>query len=149
MLKRDKKRPQVEAGTISTLLGRDIELEGTLSFKETIRIDGAIKGKVVSSKGTVIVGDNATIDADIQVGVAIIRGKVNGRVEASERIEVYAPAQVSGDINAPIITIDSGVIFNGKCEMLGDGPVAGKKTAAAAKQSKAAAPEDQKVVKNL
>ena len=117
MMKKDKKRPQAESSTISTLLGRDTEIEGTLTFNETIRVDGQIKGKLVSSTGTVIVGEKARINADVQVGMAIIRGKITGRVEAGQRIEIYAPAQVNGDISAPTITIDSGVVFNGKCQM--------------------------------
>ncbi len=117
MIGKDKKRPTAEPGTISTLLGRDTEIEGALTFKETIRVDGRIKGKLVSSQGTVIVGENAVIEADVQVGVAIIRGKVNGRVEAGQRIEIYSPAQVTGDISAPTVTIDSGVVFNGNCLM--------------------------------
>lgn len=117
MIGKDKKRPAAEPGTISTLLGRDTDIEGALTFKETIRVDGRIKGKLVSSQGTVIVGENAVIEADVQVGVAIIRGKVNGRVEAGQRIEIYAPAQVTGDICAPTVTIDSGVVFNGNCQM--------------------------------
>ena len=117
MIGKEKKRPAAEPGAISTLLGRDTEIEGALTFNETIRVDGRIKGKLISSKGTVIIGENAVIEADVQVGVAIIRGKVNGRVEAAQRIEIYAPAQVSGDISAPTITIDSGVVFNGNCQM--------------------------------
>jgi cytoskeletal protein CcmA (bactofilin family) len=117
MLSKDKKRTAAEPGTISTLLGRDVQIDGTLSFKETIRIDGRIKGKLVSSQGTVIIGENAVIEADVQVGVAIIRGKVHGRVEAGQRIEIFAPAQVIGDISAPTVTIDSGVVFNGNCQM--------------------------------
>lgn len=116
-MKKDKKRPQTESSTISTLLGRDTKIEGTLTFQETIRIDGVVKGKLISSKGTVIVGEKAIIDADVRVGVAIIRGKITGKVEAGQRIEIYAPAQVNGDISAPTITIDSGVIFNGQCQM--------------------------------
>jgi cytoskeletal protein CcmA (bactofilin family) len=117
MLSKDKKRPVAEPGTISTLLGRDVQIEGTLTFKETIRLDGHVKGKLVSSQGTVIIGENAVIEADVQVGVAIIRGKVHGRVEAGQRIEIFAPAQVTGDISAPTVIIDSGVVFNGNCLM--------------------------------
>jgi cytoskeletal protein CcmA (bactofilin family) len=117
MLSKDKKRPAAESGTISTLLGRDVQIEGTLSFKETIRVDGRIKGKLVSSQGTLIIGENAVIEADVQVGVAIIRGKVHGRVEAGQRIEIFSPAHVTGDISAPTVTIDSGVVFNGNCQM--------------------------------
>lgn len=117
MMKKDKKQAVSEPSTISTLLGRDTEIEGTFTFKDTIRVDGRINGKLVSEKGTVIIGENAVIEADVKVGQAIIRGKVNGRVDADQRIEIYAPAHVNGDISAPTITIDSGVVFNGKCQM--------------------------------
>jgi cytoskeletal protein CcmA (bactofilin family) len=117
MKNKNKNLSASESRTISTLLGRDTEIEGTLTFSDTIRVDGRIKGKLISAKGTVIIGENAQINADVQVGVAIVRGKVNGRIEAHQRIEIYAPAQVIGDISAPTITIDSGVIFNGNCRM--------------------------------
>lgn len=117
MKKKDKRITTSDTSAISTLLGRDTRIDGTFAFNDTIRVDGRIKGKLVSDKGTVIIGDNAVIDADVQVGVAIVRGKVNGRIEARQKIEIYAPAQVEGDISAPTITIDSGVVFNGKCEM--------------------------------
>jgi cytoskeletal protein CcmA (bactofilin family) len=117
MIGKDKKRPAAEPGTISTLLGKDTQIEGALTFKETIRVDGRVKGKLISAQGTLIIGENALIEADVQVGVAIIRGKVHGRVEAEQRIEIYAPAQVHGDICAPTVTIDSGVVFNGNCQM--------------------------------
>ncbi len=128
MIGKDKKHPAAEPGTISTLLGRDTEIEGSLAFKETIRVDGRIKGKLISSQGTVIVGENAIIEADVQVGVAIIRGKIQGRVEARQRIEIYAPAQVTGDICAPTVTIDSGVVFNGNCKMQATGKTTEIKT---------------------
>jgi cytoskeletal protein CcmA (bactofilin family) len=54
MLSKDKKRTATEPGTISTLLGRDVQIEGTLSFKETIRVDGMIKGQLVSSQDSVL-----------------------------------------------------------------------------------------------
>jgi cytoskeletal protein CcmA (bactofilin family) len=117
MIKKEKKHAAAESTTISTLLGRDTTIEGTLSFKETVRVDGRIVGKLISQEGTVIVGENAVLDAEIQVAVAIIRGKINGRVEAKQRIEIFAPAQVNGDIFAPVVAIDSGVVFNGHCQM--------------------------------
>ncbi len=141
MLKKDKKRAEADSGTISTLLGRDTAIEGSLTFNETIRVDGRIKGKLISPQGTLIIGENASIDADISVGVAIIRGKVNGRVEAEQRVEVYAPAQVSGDISAPTVTIDSGVIFNGNCQMQPANKSAAPKIKAV---EKAAAPDQSK-----
>ncbi len=148
MLKKEK-RSTADTTTISTLLGRDTVIEGSLSFKETIRIDGRVSGKLISTEGTVIVGENAVLDADLQVGVAVIRGKINGRIEAAQRIEIYAPAQVNGDIVAPTIAIDSGVIFNGNCKMQRQPSKIVPVTDKSSKQNSPIMHNEQKVTKNL
>jgi cytoskeletal protein CcmA (bactofilin family) len=102
---------------ISTLLGIGTTIEGTLAFKDTIRLDGAVDGKIFSEKGTVIIGERAVVAAEIRVGTAIVKGTVNGHILASDRIEVYPPAKVTGDIQAPVVSIETGVFFNGKCSM--------------------------------
>jgi cytoskeletal protein CcmA (bactofilin family) len=146
-----KKRPKAsaETATILTLLGRDTIIEGNLIFNETIRVDGRIKGKLTSAEGTVIVGEDAVLDADIQVGVAIIRGRINGRVEASQRIEVHAPAQVNGDIAAPSVAIGSGVVFNGNCIMPHPSPNGDQPPAARAEEPAGSVPDDQKDTKEF
>lgn len=149
MLKKDKKHVSSESTTISTLLGRDTVIEGTLSFKETIRVDGRISGKLISADGTVIVGENAVLDADIKVAVAIIRGKVNGCVEASQRVEIYAPAHVNGDICAPAVAIDSGVVFNGNCKMQNEPAKVVKAPKVEPKPVPTQDTQEQKVTKNL
>ena len=102
---------------ISTLLGMETNIDGTLAFKDTIRLDGKVVGKIVSEKGTLIVGERAIVEAEIQVGTAIINGTVNGHIHATERIDVHAPAKITGDIQAPVISIETGVAFNGQCSM--------------------------------
>jgi len=66
-------------------------------------------------KGTVIVGETAVIEAEIKVNAAIIMGEVKGCISAKNKIEVYPPGKVEGDLDAPIISIASGAVFNGKC----------------------------------
>ncbi len=104
-------------GSISTFLGPDSSIEGTLEFQGTIRLDGNVKGKIISNGGTVIVGEHAVINAELVVDGAIIMGEVNGTIDAKERIEVYPPGRVIGDIQAPVIAIDTGAVFNGNCGM--------------------------------
>ena len=122
------------ADHISTLLGVGTTIEGTLAFKDTIRLDGSVNGKVVSEKGTVIIGERATVDATIRVGAAIVKGTVNGHIQAGDRIEVYPPAKITGDIQAPAIAIESGVVFNGKCSMTKPGPIRSETTGQPAAQ---------------
>lgn len=103
--------------SVSTLLGADTLIEGTVAFKDTLRVDGKVKGTLNGDNGVLIVGAKAEIDADIEVDRAVIMGRVNGTVTARERIEIYPPACIAGDVRAPVVTIDAGVVFNGRCAM--------------------------------
>jgi len=105
------------ADHISTLLGIGTTIEGALAFKDTIRLDGAVNGKIFSDKGTVIIGERAVVEAQISVGTAIVKGTVIGHIQASDRIEVHPPAKITGDIQAPSVSIETGVFFNGNCSM--------------------------------
>ena len=102
---------------ISTFIGADASIDGNIEFKGTIRVDGAVKGKISSNSGTVVVGEKAVVNAEVYVNVAVIMGELNGTVDAKERIEVYPPGRVGGDIRAPVISIEPGGVFNGNCEM--------------------------------
>jgi cytoskeletal protein CcmA (bactofilin family) len=129
---RKEKNPE----TISTLLGAGTAVEGTLEFRDTIRLDGQVRGKIISPSGTLIIGEKALIEAEVSVGTVIIKGTVNGRVEAQDRVEIYAPARVNGDVVTPSIAIDAGVVFNGQCTMLtSESPTAKKAPPAKEKTS--------------
>ena len=96
----------------------DPELDGELSFKDLLRINGHIRGKVQSERGTLIVADSATVDAQIEVGIAIISGEVNGDVFARERVELGHGAVINGNISTPLLSIKPGATFHGDCRML-------------------------------
>ena len=104
-------------GSISTFLGADSRIEGTIEFKGTIRLDGRVKGKILSNGGTLIVGEKAVIHADIHVDSVIIMGDVTGTIDAKKRVEVYKPGRVNGDIEAGVISIEPGGVFTGNCRM--------------------------------
>ena len=110
-----KKEKKIDA--VSTFLGHDAVFDGTIDFKGTVRLDGKVKGKIVSNDGTVIIGDKATVEAEIAVETVIIKGSVTGKVQAKNRIEAYPPARILGELQAPTISLDTGVIFNGSCSM--------------------------------
>jgi len=102
---------------ISTFIGADASIDGNIEFKGTIRVDGTVKGKISSKSGTVVVGEKAVVNAEVFVNVAVVMGELNGTIEATERIEVYPPGRVGGDIHAPVISIEPGGVFNGNCVM--------------------------------
>jgi cytoskeletal protein CcmA (bactofilin family) len=100
---------------ISTYLGSGVTVAGTILFKDTIRLDGKVKGKITSNSGTVIVGEKAVLHADIVADVVIVMGEVNGKIDGRKRIEAHPPGRIIGDIQAPVVAIEQGVVFNGNC----------------------------------
>ncbi len=104
------------AGEITTLLGRGATFEGKLTFEGTVRIDGRFKGEVFSDD-TLVIGEGAIVEAQIDVGDVIIQGTVIGNVTAKRSIEIHAPGRVKGDLHTPQLQIDKGVIFEGRSFM--------------------------------
>ena len=101
---------------INAFLGKDTEFEGKLSFKGFVRIDGRFTGEIFS-EGTLSVGETAIIRSDIHVSHIIISGEIRGNIIADNRIEIHAPGKVFGNIQAPAVIIEEGVIFEGNCRM--------------------------------
>ncbi|MBA3257465.1 MAG: polymer-forming cytoskeletal protein, partial [Pyrinomonadaceae bacterium] len=91
---------------------------GEATFKAMLRIDGHLSGKVISSSGTLIVGTNGKVDANIEVSVAVIHGTINGDIIATQRLELGRAAKVNGNIQTPSLVIEQGGIFEGSCKML-------------------------------
>lgn len=103
-------------GSISGLLEKGCEFEGKLTFEGTVRINGKFTGEIFS-EGTLVIGEGAVLDAKVDVGSIMIHGEVSGSIQASDRIEMHAPAVVKCDIQAQTLVIDEGVVFEGSCSM--------------------------------
>jgi cytoskeletal protein CcmA (bactofilin family) len=103
-------------GEINTLLGKGSEFEGKLTFEGTVRIDGKLSGEIFSDD-VLVVGEGASVSAEIDVGVIIVEGSVTGNIRAKRAVELHAPARVRGNIETPSLYVDKGVIFEGNCRM--------------------------------
>jgi cytoskeletal protein CcmA (bactofilin family) len=96
------------------------ELTGEISFKDMLRVNGHIACTVRSQKGTLIVDGSAQVDGDIDVGVLMISGRVNGDVVAQERVELGPAGVITGNISTRSLTMKPGAFFQGDCRMLKD-----------------------------
>jgi cytoskeletal protein CcmA (bactofilin family) len=92
---------------------------GKLLVIGTAEIDGSVSGDILCRGGTLSIGDGAEIRANIAGDVVVIRGSVEGDVAAKEKVELDAPARVTGNIAAPRLVVAEGVIFDGDCVMDG------------------------------
>jgi cytoskeletal protein CcmA (bactofilin family) len=108
----------IKEGTLSGFVGGGTIVTGEANFKAMMRVDGHLSGRVSSSSGTLIVGANGKVDANIEVAVAVIHGTINGDIIATQRLELGRAAKVNGNIQTPSLIIEQGAIFEGTCKML-------------------------------
>lgn len=112
---RKGKRPKIEGDFIDIEAG----MVGDLKFSTPVnlKINGKFEGRL-ETKGVLIIGEKADINAKIIKGENIqVAGKVKGDIISSRRLDIFAPAKVIGNIKAPILVINEGVVLKGHCEV--------------------------------
>jgi cytoskeletal protein CcmA (bactofilin family) len=112
---KDAKAIDLNQQEISTLIGHGYEINGEISGKSVIRIDGKVTGNV-TTEGGFILGDKGVVVGNIKTKSAIIYGKVTGNVEALQ-LEIKKTGVVNGDIKTETLEIELGAQYNGKLEM--------------------------------
>ncbi len=112
----DKKSGALGSDENFTFLGKGVDFKGIVNFEGTVRIDGRLEGEI-HTKGTLVVGELATIKGIISAGVLVCSGRINGTISANEKVQLLKPAVVIGDIRTPAISIEDGAHFHGMCDM--------------------------------
>jgi cytoskeletal protein CcmA (bactofilin family) len=106
-------KPAPRTVSPSTSVDASTELEGTLRCKETLRIDGRIKGEIECEK-SVLVGEGAKVLANIAADEVQISGLVQGDIVARRKITLERTAVVTGDLTTPGIVIQEGAKLKGR-----------------------------------
>ncbi len=111
-------RPSKPKADMNAHLGQGATIEGKLTFKGSVQIDGRVEGEI-RAEDTVVLGESAIIVAKITAAKVIAQGRIEGDIEASQRIELRAPASVTGNLRTPSLVIHEGVTFEGRSDMGG------------------------------
>ena len=98
----------------------DASMTGTLAFKDPVnlRINGRFEG-TLEAKGSLSIGEQATVKATIQGEVITIAGAVQGNVTATRRVELLETGRLTGKVRSPRVIMRDGAILQGTLEMLG------------------------------
>ena len=109
---------EIKEGNLSGFVGSGTIVTGEANFKALMRVDGNLSGRVSSTSGTLIVGANGKVDANIEVAIAMIHGTVNGDIIATTRLELGRAAKLTGNIQTASLMIEPGALFEGSCKMI-------------------------------
>jgi cytoskeletal protein CcmA (bactofilin family) len=97
-------------------LASDVEIKGNLKFTGELSFDGKLDGEI-QTEGVLTLGDTAVINGNINAQSVVVRGKVTGNINAKEKVEIKAKAELFGDIRATKLVIEEGVTYVGKTEV--------------------------------
>lgn len=111
-------RDHVGQDDISGFLAEGTEIRGEVRFKDVLRVDGKIGGKILSER-ELVVGETGEVEADIEVGVLSVSGKVTGTIHIKEKLEIHPTGRVVGDLTLekPNLVIHEGGVFEGNIDM--------------------------------
>ena len=106
----------IRSGEVEAFLGKNSSYEGKMGFEGMARLDGKFDGEIFSGD-MLIIGETATVNAEINVSTLVIDGKVSGNVSATGKIEIHATGKLYGNITTPTLVIEEGGLFDGTCKM--------------------------------
>ena len=103
-----------------TIISNGVKVEGKISSDGSIRIEGNILGDI-DSNGNVTIGELGEVFGKVN-GVSItIGGKVQGTINAKEKLILESKADLKGDVYTKILVVEAGASFDGKSNMGGIG----------------------------
>src|SRR5207244_12998497 len=101
-----------KGGDLPAVIDEGSEIEGKYTFSGTVMLNGKFSGEIVSND-SLIIGEKGVVNATVRAGNVLINGEVVGNVFATERVELRGTARVYGDVEAPVIVVEEGVLFEG------------------------------------
>ncbi len=100
------------------IISEGTQIEGEVTFDHSIRIHGTLKGNVKAKEGSsLILGESAVVEGDIQADTIFINGYVKGNIQALTKIQISGTGRVIGNVCAPTVNIEFGAFFEGRCQM--------------------------------
>lgn len=116
---REALQPVVAGASVSApevFLGKGSKITGTLSFSGAADIEGVVEGEILS-QDRLTIGETAVVNARINGAEIVVKGQVTGDIVASRRLSLRKPARVIGNISCAVLSVEEGVVLEGKCTM--------------------------------
>jgi len=102
-------------------IGKSVIIKGELSGSEDLYVDGQVEGSIELSGNRLIIGPHGQVRARVNAKGVIVQGKLEGNIQAGERVELTKSAILVGDIATQRVAIEEGAYFKGKVDIQREG----------------------------
>ena len=97
----------------STIIGKSVTIKGQIISQEDLTIDGEVEGSVELQGHRLTVGPSGRLEADVRAHEIVVFGSIQGKVEATEKIDIKKQASIFGEIKAARIVTEDGAYLKG------------------------------------
>jgi len=115
------KAPDAARGEV-IFIGQSVVIKGELSCGEDLYIDGQVEGTIDPKGNRLTIGPNGRVKANVTACAVVVQGKLEGNIQASDRVDLKQSAVVMADIATQHISIDEGVYFKGSINVQKEAP---------------------------
>ena len=126
------------SGRATACISQGIRIKGEVTGSEDLFVDGHFEGKLNLTNGSLTVGPNGEVKADIFAREVIVRGRVDGKIVGREKIQLWSTGNVAGDLQTERLAIEDGAVLRGRVEIETGRPI-DKRFGASAGSSKTGA----------
>ena len=101
----------------TAIVGKLLVVKGEISGNEALVVDGEVEGSITLHGQRLTIRPSGRIHGDIEARHVVLHGRVEGDIQASERVELFRNASFTGDLSTARISIEDGAFFKGKLEI--------------------------------
>jgi cytoskeletal protein CcmA (bactofilin family) len=100
----------------SASISQGIKIKGEVTGSEDLFVDGHVDGKLNLANGSLTIGPNGSVKADVNAREVIVRGNIEGKVTGRDKVQLSSTGRVIGEVQTERLAIEEGAILRGKVE---------------------------------
>src|SRR5690242_18453433 len=100
----------------SACISQGIRIKGEVTGSEDLFVDGQVDGKLSLTNGSLTIGPNGHVKADVTAREVIVRGIVEGKVSGRDKVQLSSTGQVTGEVQTDRLAIEDGALLRGRVE---------------------------------
>jgi cytoskeletal protein CcmA (bactofilin family) len=97
-------------------ISQGIKIKGEVTGSEDLFVDGQVDGKLNLANGSLTIGPNGCVKADVTAREVIVRGKVEGKVSGRDKVQLWSTGQIIGEVQTDRLAIEDGALLRGRVE---------------------------------
>ncbi|MGB2590911.1 MAG: polymer-forming cytoskeletal protein [Candidatus Acidiferrum sp.] len=97
-------------------ISQGIKIKGEVTGSEDLFVDGHVDGKLNLTNGSLTIGPNGVVKADVSAREVIVRGRVDGKVSGRDKVQLWSTGQVTGEVQTDRLAIEDGALLRGRVE---------------------------------